>query len=54
MARAELLADRGAAAESEDFFRSRAFFDAEAVTHTLRIEAAGGTIAIPLLVRGIP
>jgi Acetyltransferase (GNAT) domain len=50
---AELLADRGAAAESEDFFRSRAFFDAEAVTHTLRIDAAGGAIAVPLLVRGI-
>ena len=36
-AEAELIADRGAAAESEEFFRSRPFLDAEGVTHTLRI-----------------
>jgi hypothetical protein len=53
-ARAELLADRGAAAESEEFFRSRPFLDAEGVTHTLRIEAEGGDLMAPLIVRGIP
>jgi hypothetical protein len=52
--RAELLADRGAAAESEEFFRSRAFYDAEGVTHTLRVHLDGGTIAAPVIVRGIP
>ena len=29
------------AAETDDFFRSRPFYDAEGVTHTLRIEGAG-------------
>ena len=52
--RAELVADRGRAAETDDFFRSRLFFDAEAVTHTLRVEGAGSEIALPLLVREIP
>jgi len=53
-ARAELIADRGAAAESEEFFRSRPFMSAEGVTHTLRIEAAGGELRAPLIVREIP
>lgn len=52
--RAELLADRGAAAESGDFFRSRPFLDAEGVTHTLRIEAGGAELLAPLVVREIP
>jgi Acetyltransferase (GNAT) domain len=51
--RAELIADRGAAAESDDFFRSRAFFDAEGVTHTLRVESRGGEACVPLLVNEI-
>ncbi len=51
---AELLADRGAAAESEEFFRSRPFLDAEGVTHTLRIEAEGAELLAPLIVRDIP
>jgi hypothetical protein len=51
--RAELIADRGAAAESDDFFRSRAFYDAEGVSHTLRVEANTGAIAMPVLVRAI-
>ncbi|HSR94500.1 MAG TPA: hypothetical protein VLK56_06495 [Solirubrobacterales bacterium] len=51
---AELLADRGAAAESEELFRSRPFLDAEGVTHTLRIEAAGVEYLAPLIVREIP
>ena len=53
-ATAELLADRGAAAESEELFRSRPFLDAEEVTHTLRIEAGGTTLVAPLIVREIP
>ena len=53
-ARAELLDDAGAAAESEEFFRSRAFLDAEAVTHTLRVVADGGAIAAPVILRDIP
>jgi Acetyltransferase (GNAT) domain len=51
---AELIADRGAAAESEEFFRSRAFLDAEGVTHTLRIGAAGMKLLAPLIVREVP
>lgn len=51
---AELVADRGAAGESEEFFRSRPFLDAEGVTHTLRIEAEGAELLAPLIVREIP
>jgi hypothetical protein len=50
---AELISDAGAAAETDDFFRSRAFYDAEAVTHTLRIEGEGVEIPAPVLVRDI-
>jgi len=53
-ATAELLADRGAAAQSGEFFRSRPSLDAEGVTHTLRIEAGGGELLAPLIVREIP
>lgn len=53
-ARAELLEDAGAGAESEEFFRSRAFLDAERVTHTLRVDAGGGSLAAPVVVREIP
>ena len=53
-ARAELLADAGAAAESDEFFRSRAFLDAEGVTHTLRVKTGDGSIAAPVVVREIP
>jgi Acetyltransferase (GNAT) domain len=52
--RAELLADRGTAAESDEFFRSRPFLDAEGVTHTLRIESYAGELLAPLIVREIP
>lgn len=52
--RAELLADRGAAVESEELFRSRPFFDAEGVTHTLRIAAGDAELLAPLIVRDIP
>jgi len=47
--RAELLADRGAAAAGTEFFRSRPFLEAEGVTHTLRVEARAGGRAVELL-----
>jgi hypothetical protein len=51
---AELLEDRGAAAaESEEFFRSRPFLEAEGVTHTLRIAGDGVELFAPLIVREI-
>jgi hypothetical protein len=50
---AELLADGGAAAESDDLFRCRAFLEAEAVTHTLRIESPDRNALVPLIVREI-
>jgi hypothetical protein len=53
-ARAELIEDRGEAAVSAEFFRSRGFLDAEGVTHTLRIESGDGELLAPLIVRGIP
>ncbi len=58
-ARAELIADRGAAARREEFFRSRPFLEAEGVTHSLRIEvggsgASGAELLAPLVVREIP
>jgi hypothetical protein len=52
-ARAELIEDRGAAAADEEFFRSRPFFDAEGVTHTLRVTSEAGELVAPLIVRGI-
>lgn len=54
MARAELIADRGAAAVAQEFFRSRAFYDAEEVTHTLRISSPEMTAHVPVRVRGVP
>jgi hypothetical protein len=53
-ASAELIADGGAAAESEEFFRSRPFLDAEGVTHTLRIEVGETELLAPMIVREIP
>ena len=53
-AQAELLADRGEAAASEEFFRSPPFLEAEGVTHTLRIAAEGRELLAPLIVREIP
>jgi hypothetical protein len=53
-ARAELIEDRGEAAVSDEFFRSRPFLDAEGVTHTLRIETERGDLLAPLIVRKIP
>ena len=50
---AELIEDRGEAAVSAEFFRSRPFLDAEGVTHTLRIEGGGVELLAPLIVREI-
>jgi hypothetical protein len=54
IASAELIVDRGEAAVSEDFFRSRAFLDAEGVTHTLRIDSGAVELLAPLIVRPVP
>jgi hypothetical protein len=48
--RAERHADGGAAAASEEFFRSREFLGAEGVTHTLE----AGPVLLPVIVREIP
>ena len=48
--RAELHADRGTAAASEEFFRSPAFLGAEGVTHTLQ----AGPANLPVIVREVP
>ncbi len=53
LAAAELLADRGAAARSDDLFRCQAFLEAEGVTHTLRLVSADRTALVPLIVRAI-
>lgn len=50
----ELIADRGAAATEDEFFRSAEFLAAEGATHTLLVSAAGRRAAVPLLVRPIP
>jgi hypothetical protein len=51
---AQLVADEGRAAESDNFFRSRAFFDAEGVSHTLVVGGDGDNeLALPLLVHEI-
>jgi hypothetical protein len=47
--KAELRGDRGEAALSEDFFRSREFCDAEGVTHSLLL----GDATLPVIVREI-
>ena len=52
-ARAELLADGGAAAAGEQFFRSPQFLEAEGTTHTLKIEAGEPQLLAPLIVREI-
>lgn len=57
---AELIADGGASAVGavgagtpDEFFRSAHFLEAEAATHTLRIEAGGTELLAPLLVRPV-
>jgi len=53
LAIAELIEDRGAAAMSEEFFRSAPFLEAEDATHSLRITSDQGELLAPLIVRGI-
>jgi hypothetical protein len=53
LAVAELLADGGAAALSDDLFRSAAYLEAEGTTHTLRIRFDAGESLVPLIVRSI-
>ncbi len=53
VATAQLIADGGAAAQSDDLFRCPAFLDAEGVTHTLRIDSPGRVALVPLIVRAI-
>lgn len=53
VAKAELIADHGEAAVSEEFFRSRPFLQAEGTTHALRIETGDAVLLAPLIVRGI-
>ena len=53
-AEARLLDDAGAAAQQSDFFRSREFFDAEKVSHTLLITSAECEVALPVLARATP
>ena len=53
-AKAELIADAGAAAAGEEFFRSPPFLEAEGVTHTLRIDSDDRQLLAPLIVRPIP
>jgi Acetyltransferase (GNAT) domain len=50
---ADLIVDRGAAAQSDDFFRSPAFLEAEGVTHTLRVASPERTALVPLIVRDV-
>ena len=52
-AKAELIADRGAAASDREFFRSPPFLAAEGATHTLRIEAGDVELVAPVVVREI-
>jgi hypothetical protein len=52
-ATAELIEDRGEAAVSDHFFRSRPFLDAEGVTHTLRIESGDTVLLAPLVVHRV-
>ena len=50
---ADLLEDGGRDAVSDEFFRCAGFFEAEGVTHSLRIELAQGYLVAPLIVRQI-
>lgn len=52
-AHARLLADDGAAAAEEQFFRSPQFLAAEGATHTLIVERGSDRAALPVLVREI-
>lgn len=53
LATAELVADAGASASSDDFFRSPVYLEAEGVTHTLRLTHPSGQSRVPLVVRDL-
>ena len=53
LAAAELVADGGALARSDDLFRCTAYLEAESVTHTLRLTFDEGESLVPLVVREI-
>ena len=48
---AELIADAGAAASGDHFFRSAEYLAAEGATHSLRVTAGGNELLAPLIVR---
>ena len=50
-AAAELIADRGVAASSDDLFRSPPFLEAEGVTHTLKVDSRERSALVPVIVR---
>ena len=50
----ELIADGGAGAESDDFFRSRSYCRAQGVTHSLALRSERREATLPLIVREIP
>jgi len=51
---AQLIPDEGRSAETDDFFRSRAFYDAEGVSHSLIVGGDGDDeLVLPLLVHEI-
>lgn len=52
--RADLLADGGAAAAGDDFFRSGPFLAAEGTTHSLVLDTGDTRAVLPLLVRDVP
>jgi hypothetical protein len=51
--RADLVADAGASAASDDLFRTPAYLEAEGVTHTLRVESDDRATLLPLIVREV-
>lgn len=53
LARAELLADGGAAAAADELFRCPPFLEAEGVTHTMRLSSPERIALVPLIVREI-
>ena len=51
---AQLIADQGRAAETDDFFRSRPFYDAEGVSHSIIVGGdSDDELALPLLVHDV-
>jgi hypothetical protein len=51
---AQLVEDQGRSAETDDFFRSRAFYEAEGVSHSLIVGGdSDDELALPLLVHGV-